>query len=203
MTRFPYLLLVIALVTVFAANAFAIDLGGNDRDGTVFGLTFGYGWNTVDYTPEGGDARTSGTFDTFSGGARIGWASSDYIITSLGFYGWKASVTNITPNTATNYAFMLEAYFFPRGEGFWLKGGLGWGTIDFYAEAPLPINDIVFNESGLAWSTGAGYEFRVSDGTAVGLSYDLLYIPVGDFAGFTSTSSLSQSIGLNLNFYFD
>lgn len=205
MVRYPLraLFLVIALLTLFASTASALDLGGHDRDGTVFGLTLGYGWNSIDYTPEIGNARTSGTFDTFTGGARIGWAPSDFIIGSLGFYGWRSTITTLTPSSASNYALMLEAYVFPKGEGFWVKGGLGWGTIDFSVTAALPINNIVFNESGLAWSTGAGYEFRVSDGTAVGICYDLLYIPVGDFAGFTDTSSLSQSVSLNLHFYFE
>ena len=30
---------------------------------------------------------------------------------------------------------MLEGSWFPRGEGFWIKGGIGRGTLDFNATA--------------------------------------------------------------------
>ncbi|MCK9996381.1 MAG: hypothetical protein KAH56_08920, partial [Candidatus Krumholzibacteria bacterium] len=87
------------------------------------------------------------------------------------------------------------------GEGFWVKGGVGRGTLDFYAKAAMPINDVIFNETAWSWSTGAGYEFRVSDGAAIGISYDFLYIPVGDFAGFNEVSSISHNLSLNIHFY--
>jgi opacity protein-like surface antigen len=195
--------LAFVLLVVTTSSAFAIDLGGHDRDGTVFGLTLGYGWNSIQVTPTGKPAVDSGNIGTFSGGARIGWAPSDYFIGSIGFYGWKKSyyTYNYNSTSASVYHFLLEGAWFPRGEGFWLKGGIGIGTMDFNATAPLAINSIIFNESGMTLVAGAGYEFRVSDGAAFGISYDYIYLPVGDFAGFTDVSSTSHNLSLSINFY--
>ena len=203
MTRFQLraAITITALLFVFSAPASALDLGGHDRDGTVIGLTMGYGWNSVEYTESNGIAQDTGTVDSFTGGFRVGWASSDYFIASIGFTGWKRSFRSFTTFSVKNYAFMLEGYFFPLGEGFWIKGGGGLGTVDFFAQAALPINNVVFNETAWSWSTGAGYEFRVSDGAGVGISYDLLYIPVGDFSELTDVSSLNQSVSINIHFY--
>lgn len=196
-------LLSVALLMVAVSTASALDLGGHDRDGTVIGLTIGYGWNSISLdSPEAG-SLDSGNISSFSGGFRVGWASSDYFIASIGMYGWKKSyyTYNYTSTTATNYHFMLEGYYFPRGEGFWIKGGVGRGTLDFNATAPVAVNSVVFNEKGWTLSTGAGYEFRVADGAAVGICYDLLYLPLGDFSGFTEVSTLSQAVSLNIHFY--
>ncbi len=194
--------ILVATATLAAAGASALELGGHDRDGTVVGLTFGHGWNSVDFTQEGQPRNSSDTISAFTGGARVGWARSDNLIASIGIYGWKRSFfNNILPVSAYTFSFMLEGYFFPRGEGFWIKGGIGRGTLDFSATAALPQDSINFQESGWAYSTGAGYEFRVSDGTAVGLSYDLIYINVGDFGGFSDTNSISHNLSLNFHFY--
>ncbi len=193
--------IVTTLLLVMASSASAIDLGGHDRDGTVIGLTLGYGWNSVEFTGEDGLSRDTGTIDSFNGGFRVGWAPSDYFIASIGMYGWKRSYRSLTTFSIKNYAFMLEGYFFPLGEGFWIKGGVGRGTVDFFGQAALPQNNLIFNETAWSWSTGAGYEFRVSDGAGIGISYDVLYIPLGDFDTVTDVSSLTQSVSLNIHFY--
>jgi hypothetical protein len=209
MTRFqiPGTLLIAVLLMVAASSAFAIDLGGHDRDGTVIGLTLGHGWNSVQFTYAdiNGDmkAMDTGNVSAFTGGFRVGWASSDYFIASIGMYGWRKSYYTYlyTSTRATNYHFVLEGYFFPRGEGFWIKGGIGRGTMDFNATAINPKDSIIFNESGWTLSTGAGYEFRISDGAAIGISYDFLYLPVGDFGTITDVSSTSHNLSLNIHFY--
>jgi opacity protein-like surface antigen len=197
------ILLAAALFVVTASSALAMDLGGHDRDGTVFGLVLGYGWNSIQVTPDGLPTVDSGNVGTFSGGARIGWAPSDNFIGSIGFYGWKKSyyTYSYTSTSASEYYFILEGAWFPRGEGFWLKGGIGRGTLDFNATAPLPKDSLIFNESGTTLVAGAGYEFRVSDGAAFGIAYDYIYLPVGDFAGFSDVSTTSHNLSLSLNFY--
>jgi opacity protein-like surface antigen len=203
MTRFQFraIFLITALLLVSVSSASAIDLGGHDRDGTVIGLTMGYGWNSIEYTESGGSSQDTGTIDSFTGGFRVGWASSDYFIASIGMYGWKRSYRSWTDFSIQNYAFMIEGYFFPLGEGLWIKGGVGRGPRDFVARAALPINNVIFNETAWSWSTGAGYEFRVSDGAGVGICYDLLYIPVGDFSGLNDVNGINQSVSLNIHFY--
>jgi opacity protein-like surface antigen len=195
--------LLIAAVLLVSTSASALDLGGHDRDGTVLGLTFGHGWNSVQFTQDKGSSLDTGSKSTFTGGVRVGWAPSDYFIGSIGFYGWKKSYYpyNYTSTSISQYNFMLEGYFFPMGEGFWIKGGVGRGTLDVYAKAPIQFNDIIFNEKNWAWSTGAGYEFRVADEVGIGLSYDLIYLPVGDFGGLTDVKSISHNLSINIHYY--
>ena len=194
-----------ALLTLAVSPALAIDLGGHDRDGTVLGLTLGYGWNSIEYNDSDGSAVKMSNIETFSGGFRVGWASSDHLIVSLGMYGWKKSY--YTPyylsSSATEYHFMLEAYWFPLGEGFWIKGGIGRGTLDFYGQAVDPRDNLVFNEKGWTLGTGAGYEFRVSDGAAIGLCWDYFHLPIGDYGALTDIKTDSHAISLNLHFYMN
>lgn len=196
-------LFLLSLVIFTASPVFALDLGGHDRDGTVIGLVMGYGWNSLEYTLSDGTKIDSGSIDSFSGGFRVGWASNDNLILSLGMYGWKNSYYSYlyTSTSVKEYHFMLEAFWFPRGEGFWLKGGVGRGTLDFYGTAINPNNSLVFNEKGWTLGAGAGYEFRVSDGTAIGFCWDYFYLPIGDYNTITDIKATSNVVSLNLHFY--
>jgi hypothetical protein len=189
---------------VAAPPAHALDLGGHVRDGTVVGLNFGVGWNKVKFTAADRDGE-SGTEDAFSGGARVGWAKSDNVIYSLGFYGWKRSYSGITPVSVTALNFLAEISWFPRGEGFWVRGGIGGGSLDLTVR--LPAGMAVGKESGWNYALGAGYEFRVSDGTALGLAYDFRYVDIGAIGGdvpeanIDSASTTSHCVSLNIHFY--
>ena len=192
-----------ALMIVAASPAFGLDLGGHDRDGAVIGLTFGHGWNSIKFTPVDGTAQETGNISAFTGGFRFGWASTDNFIVSVGMYGWRKRYQTLQylSTSSSNYNFVLEGFWFPRGEGFWIKGGFGRGTLDFTGTAVLPQDTVNFNESGWAMTAGLGYEFRISDGAALGICYDLIYLPVGDFAGFSDVQSISNSLSLNFHFY--
>lgn len=198
--RAVYLL---SLVIFAASPVFALDLGGHDRDGTVIGLVLGYGSNNIKFNDARGTGQEISNIDSFSGGFRVGWASNDNIILSLGMYGWRNSYYSplYLSSSAKEYHFMLEGYWFPRGEGFWIKGGIGRGTLDFYGKAALPKDDLIFNEKGWTLGTGAGYEFRVSDGAAIGFAWDYFHLPIGDYGSVTDISANSHNFSLNLHFY--
>ena len=187
------------LATACAAPALALDLGGHDRDGVVIGMNLGAGWNRIDMNLEGQDLRTDYK-STFSGGLRVGWARNDYFIASLGIYGWKRSYyQEIVPFTVSDFHFLAEIAGFPRGEGFWIKGGAGGGTFDITITRPAA--KTTHKKAGWNYTIGAGYELRISDGAAFGLAYDLRYLTVGDFEFFTDTSTFSQNASLNIHFY--
>jgi len=192
-----------SLVATFALActlpAAALDLGGHVRDGTVVGLTFGGGWNKIKFTGPDGDGD-SGTETALTGGARVGWAKSDNLIYSVGMYGWKRSYSqSVTPVSVTALNFLAEVSWFPRGEGFWLKGGIGGGSLDLTIR--LPEGPVIGKKGGWNYSLGAGYEIRVSDGTAVGIAYDFRYLDIGSLADLESAASTSHNLSLNLHFY--
>lgn len=183
-----------------ALPALALDLGGHDRDGTVIGLNFGCGWNNLKFEAPDGSKSETGTDTAFTGGLSIGWARNDNLIGSLGIYGWKQSLyQGITPVSVSNFNFLAEVAWFPRGEGFWLKGGIGGGTLDVYAVFPL--STVNFQQGGWAYTAGAGYEFRVSDGLALGLAYDYRTISVGESDAWKSTTASTHALVFNMRFY--
>lgn len=198
-TAFVRFALLAALTAVCAAPASALDLGGHDRDGVVIGVNLGAGWNKVETKFEGTDLSTD-YMSTFTGGLRVGWARSDYLVGSLGVYGWKRSYyQQYTPFTVTDFNFLAELSWYPRGEGFWIKGGVGGGTFDVTITTPAA--KTTHQAGGWSYTIGAGYEIRVSDGAALGLAYDLRYLDAGDFEFFEGTSTTSHNASLNLAFY--
>jgi opacity protein-like surface antigen len=200
------LLTLLTLLLIWAVPASAMDLGGHDRDGVVVGVLLGYGWNSVEFKDETGAERSFDGMDTFNGDFRVGWARSDHVVGSIGFNGWKRSYyQDVTPITSQYYSFNLQFHWYPMGEGFWIKPGVGYGTLDFTAQYPpgnafQPLN---FNEAGLALLLGVGYEFRVADTFAIGISYDYQTTDVGDFAGGVDTTPISSALSLSLVYYAD
>lgn len=202
MTRFNRCILLSSMIFLLAGAlpASALDLGGHDRDGVVVGLLFGHGWNEVSWKNAEGQEVKTDNLSAFNGAFRVGWARSEYIMASIGMNGWRRSFNqNFVPASASYYSFLLEVHVFPRGEGLWLKGGLGRGSLDL--DINDPIRRRIIKESGFAWTVGAGYEFRVSDSTAFGISYDFQNTGVGDFAGFADTQVNSHALSLSINYY--
>lgn len=202
MNRSGSSILLCAFIFLFAGAlpAQALDLGGHVRDGVVVGLLFGHGWNDVSWNTPEGEGRSTDNLSAFNGAFRVGWARSDYFMASIGLNGWRRSFNQrLTPATASFYSFTLEGHLFPRGEGFWIKGGIGRGSLDL--DIQDPVNRIIVKEAGFAWTVGAGYEFRVSDSTAIGLSYDYQDTGVGDFAGGQDTKVTSHALSLSINYY--
>lgn len=194
--------LFVIILALAATPAMALDLGGHVRDGVVTGLSLGHGWNSVELTDAQGRSRDTGNISTFTGAFKVGWARSDKLVAFIGVSGWKRSFyQNITPASATNFNFLAEAYLFPRGEGFWVKGGVGAGSLDFTVRAALPQDSINFKESGFTYTVGAGYEFRVTSGFAFGLSYDYTRIDLGDFADITDAATVNQVLAMTFHYY--
>ncbi|HPF69026.1 MAG TPA: outer membrane beta-barrel protein [Candidatus Krumholzibacteria bacterium] len=191
---------VAALLLAAAGPAAALDLGGHDRDGTVIGLNFGSGWSKLAFTGSDGSDYETGTELAFTGGINVGWARNDNLIGSIGIYGWKESYAqNLTPISVTTFHFLGEVSWFPRGEGFWLKGGAGWGTLD--VDAVLPQERVIYQKGGFTWSAGAGYEFRVADTAAIGIQYDYREVRVGQFEFLDNTVAKTHSLTCSLRFY--
>ena len=81
------------------------------------------------------------------------------------------------------------------------QGGVGSGSLDFYANTPLPEDRITFKEGGFTYSLGVGYEFRVSGGLAFGFSYDYTKIDMGDFRDITGAATVNQVLAVSFHFY--
>jgi len=198
-------LTVITLVVCLLSSLPVLAQGGHDRDGTVVGINLGAGWAKVKYDlpDDAGDGTFSGETNTksaFTGGFRVGWAPNDNFIYSVGMYGWKRSFNQqILPMSVRTFNFLVELSWFPTGEGFWLRGGVGGGHLDF--SATLPEARTTFQESGWNVAGGAGWELRISDEAAFGIAYDYRYLSVGAFEGLENTISTTHNLTLNIHWY--
>jgi len=200
------ILLTTFLVTAVAIpEARALDLGGHDRDGLTVGVNLGAAWNKLEFSvPDENQQpvnQSTGTAVDFAGGVNVGWARNDYLLASIGIYGWKEGGWTVTGNpvSASTIHFMLELQWFPRGEGFWIKGGAGGGNLDFSTVTPLYRR--TFQKGGWNFELGAGYEFRVADSVALGIAYDYRYLTVGQFEGLDDTKVLSSNLSLSIRYY--
>jgi len=197
------ILLPLMIITLMASAAAALDLGGHDRDGVVIGLTLGHGWNSIQLTDGNGDFRDTGDVSAFTGAFKVGWARNDHLVGFVGVSGWKRSFNQqITPSSVTNLNFLAELYFFPTGQGFWAKGGVGTGSLDYYVNTADPLNRIDFREGGFTYTVGAGYEFRAGQ-TAIGIAYDYTKVDMGDFDAITGASVDNHVLAMSLHWYQD
>jgi hypothetical protein len=192
--------LLLLSILLAAAPASALDLGGHDRDGVVVGLGLGIGWNKYEFSlPERGPVDT-GYQDSFAPMLSVGWARSDYFIASLSLTGWsKSFYQSLTPISAKSLVFMADVAWFPRGEGFWLKGTLGLGDLDLSATTATEFLSV--KDTGMLYGFGAGYEFRVSGQAAFGLSYDARFLTLDAMDQFGEVKTINQSGMLFFRFY--
>ena len=194
------------LIILITSSAFAFDLGGHDRDGVVINFNMGAGWNWLDFSVPDVDGNTvSATTDTevdLTGGLYVGWARSDNLVFSVGVSGWKSRYWYLGDQfSVSTTQFQADVSWFPRGEGFWLRGGVGPGNISFTAVVPQ-IN-VTFQEWGWDLVGGAGYEFRVADTAAIGFAYEYHNLGVGAFKGLDDTTISSHNALLSVRWYMD
>ena len=199
-------LLTTALMVFLASPILAMDLGGHDRDGVVVGFNIGAGWNWMNYSVPHEDlgslTQETGTEVDLTGGLTLGWARSDHLVFSLGVHGWKARYW-YTGNqlSVSTTQFQADVSWFPRGEGFWLRAGVGPGNISL--SGVVPRAKVTFQEWGWNLLGGAGYEFRVSNTAAIGLAYEYRHLGVGAFEGLDDTEISSHNALLSFRWYMD
>ncbi len=195
--------IVLALLVLLGANqALALDLGGHDRDGFVFGLVVGHGWNAIHTADINGESQGTNHMAAFNGALKFGWAWNDALVGFIGMSGWSRGANQDTaPASATNLNLLAELYYFPGGRGFWLKGGAGAGSLDYFLNAAEPGGNIVFKESGYALTFGTGFEVRLRGRYGVGLSYDYTRLDINDFGNITGARTGNQVIAVSILMY--
>jgi hypothetical protein len=75
---------------------------------------------------------------------------------------------------------VIAVNFYPGGQGFLLRGGVGYGTISFSATSDNFTASI--HESGFSAVGGIGYEFRVKRTFALGPTVNYSYISTDSFS---------------------
>ena len=201
----------LALVTLIAAAAVPLQAQGRDRglvelpDRPVRSglyLTAGLGDGLDQYKYQ----DVSGYTDWLGAPAavlRIGGTPNRNIRLGGELFGWWHGFYDADPSfqenvTETFTAALLDAQFYPAArDGFYLKGGLGFGrsATSYQFERSIGIN-------GFVWSVGAGYDIPLSRGISIAPTIDLYQ---GQFSSASNdpTSTYTErvlNIGASLTF---
>ena len=169
-----------AIVTRAAASDEHIGPWPQERQGWLigFGLGGGSAGLTVKSDPqdslaaESDNNREGGTTVSF----RFGYAFNSQIAVELESGGWTKAENAVTV-TFTNFGVALSYY--PGGGGLMLRGGIGYGAVDFSAQ--ISGETLTLRQTGFSPHLAAGYEFRVRRTFAIGPLVTYNYVSTDSF----------------------
>ena len=183
-----YGLIVLAAVAVLAtASSAQAGKWPHERDGFVLGFNLGGGTAGVNFT--GVDSDREGGF---AGAGRVGYAFTPELAVGLEGNFWTKEVDNETWSFDVGAASLT---YYPGAKGFFVRGGVGVGTMEFQTES----NGVTFTASddGFGFLVGAGYEWRLTRKFALGPEVDYSYGKVNDDVSFNMVNFTA-----GLNWYF-
>jgi hypothetical protein len=176
------------ILSFCVAPAFA---GTHPHDRNGFMIGFGVGGGSVGI--KNGDGREG----SVTGNFRIGYALRPDLV--LAFEGNAWSKTFSTDQGDLTWTFSTgtaSVTCFPQNMGFFLRGGIGFGT----ANVELERNNVKISadDTGLGLLAAAGYEWRLTQKFALGPQVEFSYQNEG---GDVESSNIIAG-GLNFNWYW-
>lgn len=188
----------VAIVLLVVALAMPVLAGTHAPDRTGFFVGFGVGGGNA-YAEPGTNAPPLGVSDVDresggSGNFRFGWAVSDRATIGLESTAWLKSYnisgTTIDATITMNVTTFAVTYF-PGNAGFYLRGGLGFGTAAVkYEQGGASVSG---NTVGLGLVAASGYEWRLTEKFALGPQLQYAYLGVDnedlDTANFVSLTA--------------
>ena len=186
----------IALLSILSILAFLVLASGgvaqagqwpHERDGIVLGFGLGAGTGGLDYTGISSD-REGG----LAGGLRLGYVFTPEVAAGIEGTFWTKEVDGETWTFDVGAA-TLTCY--PGAKGFFVRGGIGVGTLEFETEQ----GGVTYSASddGFGFLLGAGYEWRLTRKFALGPAVDYSYAKVSDDI---SLNFINFTVGLNWYF---
>jgi len=159
----------------------------HERDGVVLGFNLGAG--TAGVTASGYDSEREGGL---GGSGRIGYAFSPELAVGLEGNFWTREVDGETWTFSVGAATLT---YYPGAKGFFVRGGLGGGSMEFETQQ----GGVTFSASdnGFGFLLGTGYEWRLARKFALGPEIDYSYAKVNDDI---SLNYVNFTVGLNWYF---
>jgi len=159
----------------------------HERDGVVLGFNLGAGTAGVNFS--GYDSDREGGL---AGAGRVGYAFTPELAVGLEGNFWTKEVDNETWTFNVGAATLT---YYPGAKGFFLRGGVGVGTMEFSTDqggVTLSASD-----DGFGFLLGTGYEWRLARKFALGPEVDYSYAKVSDDI---SLNYVNFTVGLNWYF---
>jgi len=191
----------VALVLVLALAADSAGAIGrsNVRDGWMYGLNLGWGWAKAEALESGNAEKVESDWtDDITGGLRVAFAPRDDLAYGMDFSGWTDNAGGLDE---TVFWILVQGHWFPRGQGVFLRGGAGLGTVNVTYRGPAAV--VSQSSGGFAWGLGAGWEARLSDMFALGVAYDYRQVDAGSISILEDVKTRIHAVTLNVTWYMD
>jgi opacity protein-like surface antigen len=159
----------------------------HERDGVVLGFNLGAGTAGINFT--GVDSDREGGL---AGGLRVGYVFTPELAVGLDGTFWTKEVNDETWTFNVGTAALT---YYPGAKGFFVRGGIGVGSMEFSTEE----SGVTFSASddGFGFLLGTGYEWRLTRKFAMGPEVDYSYAKVSDDI---SLNYVNFTVGLNWYF---
>ena len=153
------------------------------RDGFLMGFNIGGGSAQLEIDADSVEVSSDDRFGGVAGNFRIGFAVSPTLIIGLESSAWVREEEiegfgDELTQTNTLAVGAFAATWYPGQGGFFLRGGIGFGT--YQEEVASGSVTVTFRETGFGVLAATGYEWRLTRSFALGPQLDLAYVDVGD-----------------------
>jgi hypothetical protein len=186
------ILAIFALIPVLTAGDALAAKYEHVRDGFLIGISLGGGSADLNFEDEAGRSVET---DRESGGAgdfRVAYAIQPECALGVEASGWTKEVDG---GTWTFSVFAAAVTYYPGAKGFFVRGGVGAGNIEF--ETRSEGVTITASDGGFGALGAIGYEWRLTKKFALGPQAEFAYMSVGD--GVTANYFAGSA---SLNWYF-
>ena len=160
----------VTLLILLSATAASAGSYPHERDGMILGFNLGGGSAGINDT--GVDSNREGGF---GGNFRVGYAFSPQVAAGLEGNVWTKNVDNETWTFSVGGPALT---YYPGGTGFFVRGGVGVGTVDYSVDqggVTLSASD-----DGFGFLVATGYEWRLGHKFALGPQFDYAHAKVND-----------------------
>lgn len=161
--------LVLLVVAALPAKTMAGDWP-HERDGVVLGFNVGGGSANLEVDNITGDRESGGAANI-----RVAYMAQPALAIGAESNLWSKEIEGVTWTFSVIAAALT---FYPSGEGFFIRGGVGSGTIS--AELRDSGASVSVSDSGLGLLGALGYEWRLTRKFALGPELDFGWMDVGD-----------------------
>ncbi len=193
--------LALATLTLILAASAAAPAGAQphprERTGLFMGLNAGFG--AAGYTADlGKQTVTDDPYDGASGAIRFGYAFNNKLALSLEGLGFGTNDGGPDDDGWGMGAGVVAVTWFPKGGGFFLRGGLGVAGGDVLRRDGV-LQNIPEKPAALF---GLGYEWQLGEHFALGVAADAVGVELGEAPGLDEQCATMSNLTIQTNWYF-
>jgi hypothetical protein len=159
------------IVAVMACSGVAF-AGSHPQDHHGFFIGFNLGAGTAQIKNDSGSSEHEWGG---AGNLRLGGAVKNNLLLGAEFTGWTKDQDGSTVSLSS---VLFAVTYYPTTEGFFLRGGMGFGSSDFSIDLGNGVTQSK-SETGFALALATGYEWRLTQKFALGPQVEFNWMDIG------------------------